>query len=657
MIDDQKVIDAVPSNLEQILEEEYIIPIYQREYSWNKDNIYKLINSILSNREIYLGNILIERGKEKLRIIDGQQRITTLLLILYYLDSDKYNKEEIKKKIEVESENENNKLKELFSIKQEKIIENIEKQFCIKEKQRKQKEDELKRENIYKLNFYYIAKFLERLKNEDFKFKEKIINSILTKIKFVKITIEGNKLNTTEIFDEINTTGKPLECKDKFKVRLYNMYIDKEKNIGKKIDKIYSDINIEEKAIIELESKKKEELFSRYWEEDSKRKIYNYIEIDSERYDTDYFLRLYQFFLVTKKRGKNKNYTRQLLEMHYTSFYDGIFDIIFETKLDEKVDLELRNDKSENIQIETNEDVEYESILENRQKFKTFIEEHKNIEEIINIEDIQDIFDTLKSFKKFVMNKDTWENNIDAYFSYKLFKNYNRYNWIYRYLPVLYYYMFKEVRKRDLESFKANFAKFIEALNKLCAIYSICMSKQVNECKEILTFETNNLLKASNIEEYTNNFEKNIEEKVHKLSDLLDFVLSSNITESYHRKNIICLILAKEKEEKNYEAIDKLFSVKFDIEHIYACAQNGKTNKLKEEELNGIGNLMILESSFNQSIHDNIISEKIESYNKSTFNVANTFKDTFTKNEDFIKQIDDRSEENKKIIKNYFNIN
>lgn len=68
----------------------YVIPKYQREYKWTPEKVKTLISDI-NNREKFLGNIILNKVSDYYEIVDGQQRITTLLLILIAL----YNKRKI----------------------------------------------------------------------------------------------------------------------------------------------------------------------------------------------------------------------------------------------------------------------------------------------------------------------------------------------------------------------------------------------------------------------------------------------------------------------------------------------------------------------------------------------------------------------------------
>ena len=61
---------------------------YQREYKWGKEEALELIEDLQSYKEavgenLFLGNLIFEKSKDqKIFVVDGQQRLTTLLLLL-----------------------------------------------------------------------------------------------------------------------------------------------------------------------------------------------------------------------------------------------------------------------------------------------------------------------------------------------------------------------------------------------------------------------------------------------------------------------------------------------------------------------------------------------------------------------------------------------
>ncbi len=82
--------NPVPTRLEDIFNSpsQFAIPVYQREYKWGKEEALELIEDLESykdveNEHLFLGNLIFEKSKEqKTFVVDGQQRLTTILLLL-----------------------------------------------------------------------------------------------------------------------------------------------------------------------------------------------------------------------------------------------------------------------------------------------------------------------------------------------------------------------------------------------------------------------------------------------------------------------------------------------------------------------------------------------------------------------------------------------
>lgn len=74
--------DSSVQKWELIKDREYIIPGYQREIRWKRQNVQTLLDDVLNNSK-FLGNILLSTAQKNLyEIMDGQQRITVILMIL-----------------------------------------------------------------------------------------------------------------------------------------------------------------------------------------------------------------------------------------------------------------------------------------------------------------------------------------------------------------------------------------------------------------------------------------------------------------------------------------------------------------------------------------------------------------------------------------------
>ena len=76
--------------LEELLDNTYQIPAYQRPYKWHKSHVIQLLDDLYENiyidkRKYRVGTLIVHDKDNTHNIVDGQQRLTTLSLILYYL--------------------------------------------------------------------------------------------------------------------------------------------------------------------------------------------------------------------------------------------------------------------------------------------------------------------------------------------------------------------------------------------------------------------------------------------------------------------------------------------------------------------------------------------------------------------------------------------
>jgi len=84
-------------SINNLLREKFFIPAYQRGYRWPKQQVQDLLNDIaeFTPRELTASNektwyclqpIVVKKSGDKWDVIDGQQRLTTIFLILTYLN-------------------------------------------------------------------------------------------------------------------------------------------------------------------------------------------------------------------------------------------------------------------------------------------------------------------------------------------------------------------------------------------------------------------------------------------------------------------------------------------------------------------------------------------------------------------------------------------
>jgi len=84
------MINPTPRKIEEILNDQtkYAIPKYQREFKWGETEAQELIEDInnykdISSEHLFLGNFIFEARVDQITyVVDGQQRLTSIMLIL-----------------------------------------------------------------------------------------------------------------------------------------------------------------------------------------------------------------------------------------------------------------------------------------------------------------------------------------------------------------------------------------------------------------------------------------------------------------------------------------------------------------------------------------------------------------------------------------------
>lgn len=80
--------DNLNKTIAEVFEEKYIVPLYQRNFAWGKDEIERLLQDVYENftsdkdSNYYIGSLIVVRRPDNmLEVIDGQQRLTVLSLL------------------------------------------------------------------------------------------------------------------------------------------------------------------------------------------------------------------------------------------------------------------------------------------------------------------------------------------------------------------------------------------------------------------------------------------------------------------------------------------------------------------------------------------------------------------------------------------------
>ncbi|MGL2502160.1 GmrSD restriction endonuclease domain-containing protein [Helicobacter pylori] len=215
---------------EQNQTNQFVIPIYQRLYSWKKEQCKQLWDDIIKiggNDKMnghFIGSILYVQvdatHSSPLLIIDGQQRLTTITLLFIALRN--HSSDEVKRK-EIESYliNSNKDGDKKFRL----ILSESDKDtllFLIDKNKRKPSEPSLKIMENFKLFEEWIRKNTDKLET---------IFKGLKKLMIVWIALEKGKDDPQLIFESMNSKGIELTQAD-----LIRNYIIMETEVGKRED-------------------------------------------------------------------------------------------------------------------------------------------------------------------------------------------------------------------------------------------------------------------------------------------------------------------------------------------------------------------------------------------------------------------------------------
>lgn len=219
-----KAIVATPKKIKSIFQDAYVIPDFQRPYTWEEEQCLTLLNDIIdyfeekgntSEDEYYLGNIILYHipGDDKGYIIDGQQRLTTLLLLLKAL----YSKANTAKALE-------ECIKQKDSLTGE-LINKLKIESNVIEEDYNELQDIILNDNFngnsrFKKNYNKLFERLgEWMHNRP---SDEINHFILTILNNVgMLPIECSSLDDAlTIFNTVNNRGMPLSDADIFKAHM-----------------------------------------------------------------------------------------------------------------------------------------------------------------------------------------------------------------------------------------------------------------------------------------------------------------------------------------------------------------------------------------------------------------------------------------------------
>lgn len=214
----------------------YIIPIYQRNYAWGDDEISSLLQDIKNaceqnqeqDKNYYIGSLVVyRRDNGDFEVIDGQQRLTTLTLIMHHLGKLSFRNVSFEHRDESEQA--------LSNLNSEKLPS----------------------------NFSQALKTIKKVIDEWGNNKDEIVEFLLDNVEIIRTEVpEGTDLN--HYFEIMNTRGEQLEKHEVLKARLMKkLSEDIEKSLFAKMWDACSDMS--RYAVMGFEPKIRELIFGNKW--------------------------------------------------------------------------------------------------------------------------------------------------------------------------------------------------------------------------------------------------------------------------------------------------------------------------------------------------------------------------------------------------------
>lgn len=231
--------------------ETYVIPMYQRPYSWGFDQLYELYKDLMSayneDEPYFLGNIIMARSKDysndgKSSVVDGQQRIITIwtlikVLSLYLPDINSLQralyvvpwsgKDQLPKiESKIFENNDDDAINAIFKYDKEKI------ESRYKAVATSDGINERKCESKVEYALLYFYQQFVALKDDKFDLAG-FAQFLMRRVTMLPIVQSADGQEDAEnkaltIFETINNRGMDLEDADIFKARLYDSAYTKE---------------------------------------------------------------------------------------------------------------------------------------------------------------------------------------------------------------------------------------------------------------------------------------------------------------------------------------------------------------------------------------------------------------------------------------------
>lgn len=209
----------------------YKIPIYQRNYAWKEPQIRQLIRDIYDycgeknkEKKYYIGTLVVRPDKEKntFEVIDGQQRLTTLSMLVAYLNSIVKGQDNTQESVKSE-------LKNTITFQCRQVSTNFLNKIW------EDQSDDCDATDSITAGYQILKKSFEDIvgKTSEAGTNEKYLAYLLEHVIIYRIPVpEDTDLN--HYFEIMNTRGEQLEKHEILKAKLLSVFTEEKEDSYKK---------------------------------------------------------------------------------------------------------------------------------------------------------------------------------------------------------------------------------------------------------------------------------------------------------------------------------------------------------------------------------------------------------------------------------------
>lgn len=220
--------EAKESRIQEILTENkrYMIPEYQRPYSWTTDHASQLLDDLETSfqnqeNEYFMGSMIcIKKDNNIFEVVDGQQRLTTLSLIITQLKnviSNHLIKDDLQKRVLLIDAYSETASEPRLTVRKKEF--QLYKNYILQGNNKYRPEKPTDTELLFIENSDCIFDYL---KNKEQNFLKKFAQYILQNVFCVFVTT-NNFASSFRLFNVLNNRGLPLSNSDLLKNSLFEL--------------------------------------------------------------------------------------------------------------------------------------------------------------------------------------------------------------------------------------------------------------------------------------------------------------------------------------------------------------------------------------------------------------------------------------------------